>query len=92
MSDRRSSGSPDRLDVALQRVLAEIHAGLRHGYFEFSLTCEVVGHGRRRLILHAGKTYQFLIPEDECVRPTVPTADSQDGSETCATERAASST
>ena len=56
-------GSRDR---ALSRIVAEIHAGLRHGFFAYSLTCEVVGHGRRRLVLHAGKHYQFVIPGDEC--------------------------
>jgi hypothetical protein len=66
MSERRTSGSRDRVEVALQRVLAEIHAGLRHGYFEYTLTCEVIGQGRRRLLLRAGKHYQFLIPADEC--------------------------
>lgn len=53
-------------DRALHRIVAELHAGLRHGYFEYSVTCEVIGHGRRRLVLHAGKTYQFVIPADEC--------------------------
>jgi hypothetical protein len=51
---------------ALCRILAEIEAGLRHGFFEYTLTCEVIGHGRRRLVLHAGKSYQFLIPADDC--------------------------
>lgn len=53
-------------DRALSRVLAEIRAGLKHGYFEFSLTCDVISHNRRRLVLHAGKNYQFVIPADEC--------------------------
>jgi hypothetical protein len=53
-------------DRALARIIAEIHAGLRHGYFEYTLTCEVLGQGRRRLVLHAGKSYQFLIPADDC--------------------------
>jgi hypothetical protein len=61
-----SKGSPDRIGVALQRVLAEIHAGLRHGYFEYTLTCEIVSQGKRRLVLRAGKHYQFLIGADEC--------------------------
>jgi hypothetical protein len=54
------------IDRALRRVLGEIHDGLRHGYFEFTLSCEVTGQGRRRLQLRAGKTYQFLIPAEEC--------------------------
>jgi hypothetical protein len=54
------------IDKALRRVLREIHDGLHHGYFEFILSCEVTSQGRRRLQLRAGKTYQFLIPAEEC--------------------------
>lgn len=60
------SASPSRIEVALRRVLAEIHAGLRHGHFEYTLTCEIVGRGKRKLVLRAGKHYQFLIGADEC--------------------------
>jgi hypothetical protein len=55
-------------DRALQRIVAEIVDGLRHGYFEFRVTCEVIGSGRRRVVLHAGKTYQFVIPAGGCER------------------------
>jgi hypothetical protein len=54
------------LDSALRRLLSEIHEGLRHGYFDFEVACEITGNGRRRLTLRAGKNYQFLIPADEC--------------------------
>jgi hypothetical protein len=59
---------PERaaMDRALRRVLDEIHDGLRHGYFEYTLSCEMTGGGRRRLHLRAGKTYQFVIPAEEC--------------------------
>jgi len=82
------------LDRALQRVLAEIHDGLRHGHFEFVLTCEIVGQDRRRLTLRAGKSYQFLIPLEDCVRRDILTSDSWDGSATTASviQREASST
>lgn len=82
------------LDRALQRVLAEIHDGLRHGHFEFSLTCEVVSQDRRRLTLRAGKSYQFLIPEADCVPRGTSPGDSCDGSATTASviQREASST
>lgn len=36
------------------------------------MSCEVIGRGRRRLILRAGKNYQFLIPGDECGPPDRP--------------------
>lgn len=70
------------IDRALNRVLTEIHEGLRHGYFEYVLTCEVVGQERRRLTLRAGKSHQFVIPKDECVRSTAHHSDSLEGSET----------
>jgi hypothetical protein len=57
---------PDRLEAALQRVLAEIHAGLRHGYFEYTVTCEIVNQGKRKFVLRAGKHYQFVIGAKEC--------------------------
>ena len=72
---RSGAATPSTADRALHRIVAEIVDGLRHGYFEYSLTCEVIGQGRRRLILHAGKNFQFVIPGDECKatdRPTFP--------------------
>ena len=80
--DRAPSGnSTGAIDRALRRVLAEIHDGLRHGFFEFTLTCEIVAQERRRLTLRAGKSHQFVIPKAECVRPIDPTPDSCDGSD-----------
>jgi hypothetical protein len=72
------------IDCAVQRIVAEIHDGLRHGFFEFTLTCEVIGHERRRLTLHAGKSYQFIIRKEDCIRPN-DTRDSCDGSDPDAT-------
>lgn len=63
MSDHAASTAEDR---ALQRVVTEIREGLRHGYFDYGVSCEVIGQGRRRLQLRAGKNYQFVIPADEC--------------------------
>jgi hypothetical protein len=73
------------IDQALNRVVGEIVEGLRHGHFEYVLTCEIVGQERRRLTLRAGKSYQFVIPKEDCVRSALPTADSRDGSDTNAT-------
>ena len=73
------------LDRAISRVLAEIHDGLRHGFFEFTVTCEIVGQERRRLTLRAGKSHQFLLSKEECMRPTSQTIDSCEGSDTSVT-------
>jgi hypothetical protein len=55
------------LDRALRRLVAEIMEGLRHGYFDFSIGCQVVGQERRQLILRAGKSHRFLISKGECI-------------------------
>jgi hypothetical protein len=62
-----TNGTPGAIDRALARILAEVHEGLRHGYFEFVLTCEVIGQERRRLTLKAGKNHQYVIPKEECL-------------------------
>jgi hypothetical protein len=79
------SHAPGALDHALRRVLAEIHEGMLHGFFEYTLSCEIVTQERRRFTLRAGKSYQFVIPKDECVRSTAPHVDSSNGSDTDAT-------
>ena len=61
------------LDQALGKILNEIRAGLDHGFFHFELTCETVNSGKRRLTLRAGKSHQFVIPREECVRPATDT-------------------
>ena len=77
----RAMGCCATLPRPQQRVT--IRDGLCHGYFEFALTCEVIGQERRRLTLRAGKSYQFVIAKEDCVRSAVsPTLDSSDGSDT----------
>jgi hypothetical protein len=78
MSDQNLDVHGVARDRALARIIAEIHAGLRHGYFEYTLTCEVISQGDRRLVLHAGKNYQFVIPAAEC-EPSSRTSDPHDG-------------
>lgn len=50
---------------ALGRLETEVREGLEHGFFDLSITCEVIKDGKRRLIIKAGKSYQFVIPEQE---------------------------
>jgi hypothetical protein len=55
------------LDRALARLTTEIADGLRHGFFDYSIECEIGNREQRQLVLRAGKSYRFLIPKDECV-------------------------
>jgi hypothetical protein len=53
------------LERALRRLETEVREGLQHGFFDFSISCEVIKDGKRRLTIKAGKSYQFVIPEHE---------------------------
>ena len=54
---------------ALRAALAQLQEivldGLRHGFFDCSVSCEVVQGKKRRLVIKAGKSHQFTIAEDE---------------------------
>jgi hypothetical protein len=53
------------LRQALQKLESEVLEGLGHGFFELSVSCEVIKDGKRRLTIKAGKSYQFVIPAQE---------------------------
>ena len=53
------------LEQALDRLTREIRDGLRHGFFEPSVACEIVNGGKRGLTIKAGKSHRFTIPEEE---------------------------
>ena len=49
----------------LERVVVE---GLRHGFFGCSIACEIGTGGKRQLVIRAGKSHKFTIPEEELAR------------------------
>ena len=53
---------------ALDRLEGLIVDGLKHGFFEYSIGCEVANGGKRQLVIRAGKSHKFTIPEDEVPR------------------------
>lgn len=53
------------LQAALARLQEIVLDGLRHGFFDCAVTCEVVNGKKRRLVIKAGKSHQFTIAEDE---------------------------
>ena len=42
--------------------------GLKHGFFDYSIACEVANGGKRQLVIRAGKSHKFTIPENEVTR------------------------
>jgi hypothetical protein len=62
------TSSDDQLHRALDYVRDQLIDGLRHGFFECTITCEIVKDRKRRLLVKAGKSEQFTIPADELER------------------------
>jgi hypothetical protein len=50
---------------ALDRLEGLVLDGLKHGFFDYSITCEIGNGGKRHLVIGAGKSHKFTIPEDE---------------------------
>ena len=51
--------------IALHRLREIVEEGLQHGFFDCTITCEIIKQGKRRLIIKAGKSHQFIIPEED---------------------------
>ena len=49
----------------MDRLSREVRDGLRHGFFELTVACEIVKGGKRGLTIKAGKKHRFTIPEEE---------------------------
>jgi hypothetical protein len=50
---------------ALDLIESLLVEGIKHGHFDYSITCETGTGGRRLLIVTAGKSHKFTIIEPE---------------------------
>lgn len=62
---RATSG---RVREALDRLEGLVVDGLKHGFFDYSIACEIANGGKRQLVIRAGKSHKFTIPESEVPR------------------------
>jgi hypothetical protein len=58
-------GGGRQLREAFDRLQGLMVEGLRHGFFDYSVSCEIIQGQKRRLTIKAGKSHRFTIPEDE---------------------------
>jgi hypothetical protein len=65
--DSSPNGHPHgrQMREVLDQIDTLIVDGVRHGFFEYSITCEIVSTGKRELVIRAGKSHKFTIPEAE---------------------------
>jgi hypothetical protein len=61
---KQSAASTER-DTMFARLQEIILDGLRHGFFDCSITCELVKGRNRRVVIKAGKSHQFTIKEED---------------------------
>ncbi len=64
-SPRAHRGQTAAAFAHLEKVVVD---GLRHGFFDYSIACEIGRGGKRQLVIRAGKSHKFTIPEDELPR------------------------
>jgi hypothetical protein len=61
---KRSPGSNER-DAMFARLQEILMDGLRHGFFDCLITCEIANDRKRRVVIKAGKSHQFTIREED---------------------------
>jgi hypothetical protein len=61
------AGGP-QLREALDRISQIVLDGLRHGHFRCAISSGIGKGNRRDLVIEAGKSHKFTIPEDELPR------------------------
>ena len=64
----RSQAKSGQICEALDRLEGLVVEGLKHGFFDYSIACEIAKGGKRELMIRAGKSYKFTIAEDEMPR------------------------
>ncbi len=63
-----TAGGAPQLSEALAQLETLVIDGLRHGFCEYAITCELGKGGKRHLVIRAGKSHKFTIPEHEVSR------------------------
>jgi hypothetical protein len=60
--------SSGQVREALDRLEGLVVDGLKHGFFDYSIACEVASGGKRQLVIRAGMSHKFTIQEHEVPR------------------------
>ncbi len=63
-----SCGYSEPVRSALDLIEGLLVDGIKHGHFDYSVTCETGNNGRRLLIVKAGKSHKFTIPKPDVPR------------------------
>jgi hypothetical protein len=58
----------DQVRSALDLIEGLVVEGIKHGHFDYTVSCEMGTGGRRLLIVKAGKSHKFSIMEADVPR------------------------
>jgi hypothetical protein len=64
-SGEMSLNAESSLNEALRLLGRIVVDGLHHGFFEVTVSCELINEKRRRLLIKAGKSHHFVIAEED---------------------------
>ena len=53
------------LAKVLKKLNLEVLDGLQHGFFNCSISSEIVNDRKRRVIITSAKSHRFIIPEED---------------------------
>ncbi len=57
-----------QLGNAIAKIVEVVADGLRHGHFEYSISCKIGTGGRREMTVAGGLSHKITIPESELPR------------------------
>ncbi len=63
-----SNGYGRQVREVLEHLRGLVVDGLKHGFFDYTISCEIGKGSKRQLVIRAGKSHKFTIPEDELPR------------------------
>jgi hypothetical protein len=66
-ANANKSGGP-QFREACERLVQIVLDGLRHGHFRCAISGAIGKGNRRELVIEAGKSHKFTIPEEELPR------------------------
>ena len=65
MMKNKDSINNNQLNEAFKQINALLFDGIQHGFFEYTISSEIVNDKKRKLMIKAGKSYKFTIPADD---------------------------
>jgi hypothetical protein len=64
VGEQMPQDSKHSLEGLMDKIMAELVDGIRHGHFDISISGTVTRGDRVEVILRAGKNHRFLIPRE----------------------------